>query len=110
MKNQRNDFSFSDMVEPHKQRTKDILKSHPEVRKLIGRNPLSFLIILFVVTLQASIAIALSGQPFWIALIVAYLIGAIANHCLYVLIHEASHNLIFKGKELNYISGIMLYI
>ncbi len=107
MSNQRKDFSFSDMVEPHKQRTKDILKSHPEVRSLIGRNPLSLLIIVFVVSLQTSIAILLSGQQFWMALIIAYLVGAVANHCLYVLIHEASHNLIFKNRGLNYVSGII---
>ncbi len=33
------DFQYSDQPEPHKERTKQILKAHPEVRNLIGRNP-----------------------------------------------------------------------
>ena len=32
------DFQYSDLPEPHKERTKQILKAHPEVRNLIGRN------------------------------------------------------------------------
>ena len=101
------DFMYSDLPEPHKQRTKEIIKQHPEVRELIGRNPLSFIIILFVVAIQITIAILLSSQPWWLALIAAYFIGAFANHCLFVLIHEAAHHLIFKRKNLNIISGII---
>ncbi len=101
------DFIYSDSPEPHRERTKEIIKQHPEVRKLIGRNPLSFIIILFVVALQITIAILLSSQPWWLALIVAYFLGAFANHCLFVLIHEAAHHLIFKRKNFNIISGII---
>jgi sphingolipid delta-4 desaturase len=101
------DFLYSDLNEPHRQRTKDILKQHPEVRNLIGRNPYSFLLILMVVALQLSIAFLLSAQPWWEVLIAAYLIGAFANHCLFVLIHEAAHHLIFKRKAFNIIAGII---
>ena len=101
------DFMYSDSPEPHKQRTKEIIKQHPEIRELIGRNPVSFIIILFVVAIQITIAILLSSQPWWLALIAAYFIGAFANHCLFVLIHEAAHHLIFKRKNLNIISGII---
>lgn len=107
MKELIKDFIYSDLPEPHKQRTKEIIKQHPEVRELIGRNPLSFIIILFVVAIQITIAILLSSQPWWLALIAAYFIGAFANHCLFVLIHEAAHHLIFKRKNLNIISGII---
>ncbi|MCK7525397.1 MAG: fatty acid desaturase [Ignavibacteriales bacterium] len=77
------------------------------MREHIGRNPVSFLIILFAVGLQLTIAYFLSSQPWWLALIVAFLVGAFANHACYVLIHEAAHNLIFKNRPLNYISGIL---
>ena len=43
------DFQYSDQPEPHKERTKQILKAHPEVRNLIGRNPVSAVITIFVV-------------------------------------------------------------
>ncbi len=97
------EFINSDSPEPHKARTKEILKKHPEIRKLIGRNPFSFVIILFVVGIQITIAVLLSNQALWLALIVAYLVGAFANHCLFVLVHEAAHNLIFKSKKLKHI-------
>lgn len=103
----KKEFKFSTTPEPHKERTRAILKSHPEVREHIGRNPYSFLIILFVVGLQLLIAFLLSGQPWWLALIVAFLVGAFANHACFVLIHEAAHNLIFKNRTMNYISGII---
>lgn len=107
MTNTKKDFTYSTSPEPHKARTKDLLTKHPEIRKLIGRNPFSFLLIIFVVSLQLAIAILLSGQAWWLALIIAFLIGAFANHACFVLIHEAAHNLIFKKKALNYISGIL---
>ena len=37
----------------------------------------------------------------------AYLVGAFVNHALFVMIHETSHNLLFKGKAGNYIAGII---
>ena len=101
------DFRYSDQPEPHKARTKEILKAHPEVRELISRNPYSFLLILFVVASQVTIAILLSGQAWWWAIVIGWFVGAFANHALFVLIHEAAHNLIFKNRTLNYISGII---
>ena len=35
----KKDFHYSNTIEPHKERTRAILKSHPEVREHIGRNP-----------------------------------------------------------------------
>jgi sphingolipid delta-4 desaturase len=58
------------------------------------------------VTLQLSIAVLLRHQSWWLVLIVAYLIGAFANHNLYVLIHEATHNLIFKNRTANTLAAI----
>ncbi len=46
-------------------------------------------------------------QAWWLTLIAAFLIGAFANHALYVLIHEAAHNLIFKKREFKFIAGII---
>jgi sphingolipid 4-desaturase/C4-monooxygenase len=100
------EFLISDETEPHKKRTKEILLKHPEVKNLMGKNPYSFIIIVLVVTLQLSIAILLRQKPLWEILIAAYLIGAFANHNLYVLIHEATHNLIFKSRTANAFAAI----
>jgi sphingolipid delta-4 desaturase len=107
MTKEKLDFSYSDNPEPHKQRTKDILKSHPEIRNLIGRNPISMVLIIFIVAFQLTAAYLLHNQAWWIMLIAAYFIGAFANHALFVLIHECSHNLIFKGKTLNIAASIL---
>jgi sphingolipid 4-desaturase/C4-monooxygenase len=103
----KKDFYYSDSEEPHRQRTKDILAKHPEVRKLIGRYPLSFILIVGVVTLQLVIAYLLRDQPWWLTLIIAFFVGAFANHSLFVLVHEAAHNLIFKSRAGNYLSSIL---
>jgi sphingolipid delta-4 desaturase len=107
MTNKTRDFSYSNSPEPHKARTRAILKDHPEVRNLIGRNSASFFLILFVVALQIAISFLIKDYPWWSALIAAYLIGAFANHSLFVLIHECAHNLIFKKRTLNILAGIL---
>jgi sphingolipid 4-desaturase/C4-monooxygenase len=101
------DFCYSDLPEPHKGRTKQILKVHPNVRELISRNVNSIFYIIGIVALQLAFAIMLSNRPWWIILIFAYAIGAFANHALFVLIHECSHNLIFRGKTRNMIASIL---
>jgi sphingolipid 4-desaturase/C4-monooxygenase len=103
----KREFSFSDQPEPHRERTRGILKQHPEVRTLIGRNTYSFALIVGIVALQTFIAFLVQEQSWWFALIVAYAIGAFADHALFVLIHECAHNLIFKKKFANILSGIL---
>ncbi|MBL1213219.1 MAG: fatty acid desaturase [Ignavibacteriae bacterium] len=107
MTNKTRDFSYSNSPEPHKARTRAILKDHPEVRNLIGRNSASFFLILFVVALQIAISFLIKDYPWWSALIAAYFIGAFANHSLFVLIHECAHNLIFKKRTFNILAGIL---
>lgn len=106
MENKPADFSYSDLPEPHKARTKQILVKHPEVRKLIGRNPFSIIIIISVVLIQFLLAFLLRNEQWWTALLTAYGFGAFANHSMYVMIHEAAHNLIFKNRQANFLSGI----
>lgn len=102
------DFTYSSTPEPHRDRTKVLLKDHPEVRDLIGNNPTSFFLVLFVVGLQTLIAYFLRAEPWWLAIVVAYVIGAFANHSLFVLVHECAHNLIFKSKTANILCGIII--
>jgi len=49
-------FAYSPEPEPHKARTQAILREHPDVRKLIGRNPYSFLAIVALVAVQIAAA------------------------------------------------------
>ena len=106
----RNEFIYIDAPEPHRIRTRQILKNHPDIRKLIGKNPATFSIILLVVTLQIAAAIFLRAQAWWLIIVVAYVFGAFADHALFVLIHECAHKLIFKNKNANVLAGIFANI
>ncbi|MBS4043717.1 MAG: fatty acid desaturase [Chitinophagaceae bacterium] len=104
---QKKDFVYSNQSEPHRARTKQILKEHPQVRSLIGKNPFSALAIISIVALQIVLAFVLQDQSWWLVFLTAYIIGAFADHALFVLIHECAHKLIFKNKSLNKIAGII---
>ena len=98
------DFFKAEFDQPHPQRTRAILKAHPEVRRLFGRNPLTLLVMLLVVTVQTSLAYVFGQLGFdywWLSLLIAYSIGAFANHCSYVIIHDATHNLVLRSKPAN---------
>ena len=103
---QKNDFVYSEVSEPHRIRTKDILKVHPDIRKLIGKNPNTIFAIIGLVGLQVALAWFTSTQSWWIVFIVAYLIGAFADHALFVMIHECAHKLLFKKPAANRLAGI----
>ncbi len=103
---QKNDFVYSEVSEPHRIRTKDILKIHPDIRKLIGKNPNTIFAIIGLVGLQIALAWFTSSQSWWIVFIAAYLIGAFADHALFVMIHECAHKLLFKKPAANRLAGI----
>ena len=103
-------FFQSECDQPHPERTRAILKAHPEIRELMGRNPFTALIAVVIVVGQTAIACGmgwLGGSYWWLSLIVAYAVGAFANHCSYVIIHDATHNLVFRSKVLNKWIAIM---
>ena len=107
MAGERDDFRHADGPEPHRDRTKAILRDHPEVRTLIGRNPWSFVLILGVVATQVMLGWAITSRPWWLVIALAWLVGAFLNHALYVLIHEAAHNLILPRRWQNYLAAIV---
>jgi sphingolipid 4-desaturase/C4-monooxygenase len=100
----QSDFFFATDDEPHVARTRAILRAHPEVRNLFGRNPWTALIMVGLVGFQTAMAAFLgmyASSQWWLAIIIAYCVGAFANHCLFVIIHDATHNLIFGNRTLN---------
>jgi sphingolipid delta-4 desaturase len=106
----KNDFIFSENPEPHRSRTKQILKKAPQIRNLIGKNPRTFFFVCFLVITQIGLSWVLSNQPWWVILIAAYLIGAFIDHALFVMIHECAHRLIFKNQAANRLTGIFANI
>jgi sphingolipid delta-4 desaturase len=103
----RKDFVYSTASEPHRIRTKEILKQHPDIRKLIGKNPLTIFAILGLVSFQVVGSWLLRDQSWWLILGAAYLLGAFADHALFVMIHECAHRLLFKKPEANRLAGIL---
>lgn len=57
------DFRWSDEREPHRARTQALLRSHPEIRSYIGRNPWTGALIVGAVAAQFAVAVALANQP-----------------------------------------------
>ena len=90
-----------DYPEPHRERTRTLLAAHPEARELCGHAPSSAAWVVAVVALQLGLAFLLRGSPWWLVLLVAYAVGAFADHALWVLIHEAAHNLVFRSAAGN---------
>ncbi len=102
----KKDFIHVTCSEPHRLRTKEILKQVPEMRKLIGKNPYTFFAILGLVAFQIAGCLLVSNQSWWIVLGAAYILGAFADHALFVMIHECAHRLIFKSPAANKLAGI----
>lgn len=103
-------FYRSKADQPHPARARAIIKAHPDVRQLMVRNPYTALIALSIVIMQTSIAYWMGTLGFgywWLSLLVAYGVGAFANHANYVIIHDATHNLIFRNKSWNKMVAIL---
>lgn len=97
----KTDFIYSEYSEPHKIRTKQILKEYPDMRNLIGKNPYTFFAILGLVTFQVVLCGLVSNQSWWVVFAAAYFLGAFADHSLFVMIHECTHQLLFKKRAAN---------
>jgi sphingolipid delta-4 desaturase len=100
-------FTLTDGPNPHIQRGKEIVLAHPEVREYFGPYPLTGVCVVGVVAFQYVVAYLLRDSGWLWMLVCAYLIGAFASHALFVLIHEAGHNLIAKTSNANRWWGIL---
>src|ERR1700761_1699506 len=80
LSNQALDFTYTDAVNEHFQRRRDILARHPEVRTLIAKNPWTALWVVVLVAAQFVIAAYIGATPWWVLLIAAYAVGAVINH------------------------------
>lgn len=97
----KTDFVYSEESEPHRIRTKKILKQFPELRNLIGKNPITIFAIIGLVAFQVVLAWFVRDQSWWWVFGAAYLLGAFADHALFVMIHECTHKLLFKKPNAN---------
>jgi sphingolipid delta-4 desaturase len=101
------DFLRVEGPHAHVGRAKQILSAHPELKKLFGPDSSTFLHILAIVGIQVVLAAMLRDSSWWVILIASYVVGAFANHALWILIHEGTHNLIFKSSAANNAASIV---
>lgn len=106
----REGFVVTDGPSPHVQRARDLIKRHQEIRHLFGPHPFSALYVTGIVVLQLAVAYLLREASWLWVLFAAYLVGAFASHALFVLMHDAAHNLIVKGTVANRLFGILCNI
>ena len=101
-------FITSADAEPHLARAKSILAAHPELKKAFGRDATSVLWTVVIVAFQLliSIALAVYSAPWWLIIVCAYGVGAFANIALLILIHEYTHNLVFRGTVQNRLGAL----
>ena len=85
----------------HRERARAILRAHPEVKELFGHSAWSAFWCIAVPTAQLSLAVAACHMPFWGLVLVAWLVGAWLDGCMFQLAHECTHCLVFKKASWN---------
>ncbi|CAH1796941.1 unnamed protein product [Owenia fusiformis] len=87
--------------EAHTHRRQEILRKHPEIKKLMGYSPRIAFIVLFEFLAQMIMCwIILTYNPNWVSVVIAaYVIGGTLNHSLGSAIHEIGHNLAFGHRH-----------
>lgn len=106
-KKNKNDFHWIYSDEPHATRRKEILKAHPEIRKLFGPEPKTALIVLAILFSQMWIASWIGESSWLVFLIIGYVYGGTVNHSLQLANHEISHNLAFESINANIALGMI---
>ena len=93
--------------EPHAGRGRELLAAHPELRALAGHQPSSAGWVVGLVAAQLALAPLVGHRAWYVWLPCAYIVGATIDHALWVLIHECSHNLVFRGRTSNRVLAIV---
>ncbi|EQC51311.1 fatty acid desaturase [Bacteriovorax sp. DB6_IX] len=104
---QKRDYTLVEGPNCHFTRRREILAKHPEIRELYGHYWPSAIYISLIVLAQLVISYFLRDQAWWVILIAAYCVGAFANHSLYVMIHECTHNVVLRTPLGNKIMGLV---
>uniref|UniRef100_A0A6S8BEY6 Sphingolipid delta4-desaturase N-terminal domain-containing protein n=1 Tax=Aplanochytrium stocchinoi TaxID=215587 RepID=A0A6S8BEY6_9STRA len=110
-------FVWSMTDEPHASRRKKMIKEYPELKKLMGHEPLTKYIVTSLVYIQLHIAVSLRNEaPSWNSLgtlrwwVVMYTVGATITQMLFLACHEISHNLAFRKFSHNKMFGLFANI
>lgn len=87
---------------PHAERRAEILAAYPEVSDLFGtyRGTAWWTVALVLFQMVTAVVFTQYLNP-WLSFFLSYTVGAVVDHSLFVLIHDATHNLVFKSVFAN---------
>jgi len=96
------EYTRVDYAQAHHIRRKLLLKDHPEVSSLIDTDLSSALWVVLIVAFQAVMSYLLRGVDNWLLLFgLGYTIGAAMDHAMWVLVHDLTHDAVFKSHAWN---------
>lgn len=103
------EFHWVETPEPHIGRRKEMLKKHPEVKKLFGINPKMKYYAFGLVSIQLVTAyyihqvfeLGIGAWAWALFLAITYVIGATVAQAIFLAIHEITHNLAFRKEVHN---------
>mmetsp|Transcript_15286 Transcript_15286/g.34230 ORF Transcript_15286/g.34230 Transcript_15286/m.34230 type:complete len:341 (-) Transcript_15286:1636-2658(-) len=101
------EFYWDDNGEPHAIRRKQIIKKYPEIKRLLGHDPMFKYVVSLVITIQLTAVYYVRSASWPIFFTVAYFVGGTSNHMLMLAMHELSHNLGFRKPIHNKIFSIV---
>jgi sphingolipid delta-4 desaturase len=101
-------FIWSTEREPHAQRRREMLRKYPEIKQLYGPCPRTKYICTALVAAQLALAFTVRDAPWWLVVLLAYLVGGVINQALLLAIHELSHNLAFTRPWQNRLFGLFV--
>jgi sphingolipid delta-4 desaturase len=94
----RPDHTYVSYSQVHWGRKKQLMEKYPEIMKLCGPDLRSAIYTAMIVALQLTCAYYVGKYDLsWLSIcVLMYTVGAIADHAMWVLIHDATHDLVFK--------------
>jgi sphingolipid 4-desaturase/C4-monooxygenase len=86
----------------HRNRAKEMLKKYPALIALRGPRPIvNTILCLLVVAGHIGVAIAVATQPWWVAILAAWVVGWWFVVQMILQGHECQHQLVYKSKRAN---------
>ena len=78
-----------------------MLRARPDLTELFGPSVRTAWLAAAAVALQFTLAAALAQAPFGLVVLLGFVVGGFAGHCLNAVIHECAHNLVFRRPAAN---------
>lgn len=94
-------------LEFHRKRAMDIVHAHPDALSLMQPHRATAGWIALFVVAQVAIAGWVGDQAWWVVLAMAYTVGAMASLSLWALLHETTHDLVFRRRTPNRWLGVV---